>query len=104
MDKVHQLRWNDFVASMTYRDVFQEWLAALSHCEKYRAEHPERELPAAVMTAMQGMLAAYTQLRHLAEESALLDKLAPVETTNVILALGRKVRRELPLCSQMGHA
>jgi hypothetical protein len=104
MDKVHQLRWSDFVATMTCGEVFREWQESLAHCERYKAAHPERALPAEVMIVLSHMVSAYQHLRPLLEDRGCWDQPAQPAMTNFILSLARKVRRELPLCSQMGHA
>lgn len=103
MEFQDNIRMNDFLESCTWRDDLQEWLEALSQCERWKAAHPETNIPPRVAAVLLHMVAAYQILRVQIEDASCYDQPAPVAVTNVILGMARMVRREIPSVPQIGH-
>ena len=96
--------WAELTRTITWGGLLTEYLDALQHIERYKAAHPELELPASVMTALQHMVTLYAAVRHIAENPARHGEPATEEAVNVILRTVAKVRRDVPTVEQFGHA
>ncbi|MDN5941271.1 MAG: hypothetical protein L0H94_05245 [Nitrospira sp.] len=104
MQSQDKVRWDNFIATYTNRQVFEEWQDSLAHCEAWKARHSERALPQPVMEVLAYMCSAYRYVRPLLLDQSCWDQPAQPEMTNLILSLARKVRREVPAVEPLGHA
>jgi hypothetical protein len=96
--------WTEFNRTMTWGGLLHEYLDAMQHVERYKATHPERELPVSVYSALQSMVKLYEGVRPIAENPAMHGQPASPEAVNLILATVGRVRRNVPTVAHMGHA
>ena len=95
--------WADFCKSFTWSELLQQFLEGLQHLEKYREGHPQA-LPPHVKAALEGMRTMGQQLQGIVNDPARFAEPAPPEAVTQILAMVRKVRREVPTIEHPGHA
>jgi hypothetical protein len=84
-----KIRMDEFIKSCTWRDDLQEWLDALSHCERWKAAHPDTDIPLRAAVVLQHMVDAYQILRVKIEDTTCHDTPAPPAVTNVLLWMAR---------------
>ena len=96
--------WKEFQKTITWGDVFREYLDALHHVERYKESHPEEELPVPVYAALQHMVELYQRIRPIIENPAMHNKPATREASTLILKTVARVRRDVPTCGHLGYA
>jgi hypothetical protein len=89
--------WAALSNVLTWRDLSERYLEALQQCEAYMKAHPAETPTSAISAAMGGLAAVYVGLRPILANPDRADEPASKEFANIVLALVRKIRREIPV-------
>ena len=104
MEHDNKLKWQGFLASLTWADCLKEFLEALHHLERYRDAHPAQACPAPFVRALSQMRTMGDRLQSIIHDPGCYEQRATPEVANVILAMARRVKREVPTVEHSGHA
>jgi hypothetical protein len=104
MEHDNKLKWDGFLASLTWADCLKEFLETLNHLERYRDAFPAPECPAPFAHALEQMRTMGTRLESIIHDPGCYEQKATPEIANVILALARRVKREVPTVAHSGCA
>lgn len=96
--------WQDFANTITWGDLCQQFLEALTHIERFKAAQPGARLPEPVAVALQRMVQLHARLRSEIQNPAIYAQRATPEAVSMILSVVAKVRRTVPVGEPMGHA
>lgn len=102
MEHDNKIRWESFVKSLTWGDCLKEFLDALRHLEQYRDANPT--FPANFVPALAQLRTIGDHLRAQIDSAACCEELATPEAANIILAMTRRIKREVPTVEHIGNA
>ena len=89
--------WADLTRVCTWDEIIREYSDALKRVEAYCQAHPEaRETGGPICLALGAVVAVHVGLRGAIADPSMHDELAPKELTEIVLALSRRVRRDVP--------
>lgn len=104
MERTNELRWQGFLAELTWKECLTEFLDALNHLERYRNAFPAPECPAPFALALEQMRSMGERLQSIIHDPGCYEEKAVPEVANCILAMARRVKREVPTVAHSGHA
>lgn len=107
MEQLQDTSWAALTNVITWRDLGEQYLSALQHCEAYCAADPGQRMTNVMIATMGGLSTVYVGLRPILDNPSRYDDPAEKTMANCVLALCRKIRRYIPLtppCEQPGHA
>ncbi len=104
MEHDNKLKWKGFLASLTWADCLKEFLDALHHLERYRDGYPAQAFPAPFVLALSQMRTMGNRLQSIILDPGCYEQRATPEVANVILALARRVKRDVPTVAHSGRA
>ena len=104
MERTAELRWQGFLAELTWKDCLSEFLGALQHLEHYKNAFPAPECPEQFALALVQMAAMGKRLQAIISDPSRYEEKAVPEVANCILAMARRVRRDVPTIQPSGHA
>jgi hypothetical protein len=96
--------WKQFEQYIKWQDLLDQYLEALNHVERFRAQHPERELSQKTLHALHVFTAMYGHMRPLIGNAELLKQCAPPDAIRGVLGIVGRVRQQLPLFIHTGSA
>jgi hypothetical protein len=102
MDQMKDDSWNLLTSTLTWRDLNDQYLSALQHCERYCEANPSDRATNAIISTMGGLSAVYAGLRGVLTNPSRYDDPADQSMSNCVLALVRKIRREIPAVETKG--
>ena len=100
----HVNGWAKLTGDLTWKEVADVYLETLQRCETYMTAHPEARASSPVSLAMGGLATVYIGLRPILGNAARYDERASPEMAEVVLALARKVQKDVPVPDHIGHA
>ena len=96
--------WKQFEQYIRWQDLLNQYIDGLSHVERFKTQHPERNIPEDAYQAIQTLTALYQTLRPLIGNPDLLAQHAPPDAIKSVLGVVGRVRQQLPIYLFTGSA
>lgn len=96
MDQMNDESWAKLCNVLTWRDLHEQYLSALQRCEAYCEANPSHRATDAIISTMGGVAVVYAGLRAALTNPSRYDDPADQSMSNCVLALVRKIHREIP--------